>query len=99
MSHCSSSSLFFPFHPHRLTHSCFSSSHTAFSLFWCEIPFSFANFSHFVKGFGLGNGLARGSCVVGGGSLAIGPSGDGVDGRANSALRRPWMPSRALDWR
>lgn len=99
MSHCSSSSLFFPFHPHRLTHSCFSSSQIAFSFFLCEIPFSFANFSHFVKGFGLGNGLARGSCVIGGGSAATGPFEDGVEGREKSALRRAWTPSRALDWR
>lgn len=99
VSHCPSSSLFFPFHPHRLTHSCFSSSQTAFSLFRCETPFSCANFSHFVKGFGFGNGLARGSCITGGGSFATGPSGDGAEGRANSALRRAWTPSRALDWR
>lgn len=99
VAHCVSASLFFPFQPHRFTHSCFSSSHTFLSLtvFW--IPFARAKFSHFVGGLGFGSGFDRGSWVVGGGSWARGPSSEEVVGREKSEARRTWMPSRAVDWR
>jgi hypothetical protein len=99
VSHCCSTSLFLPFQPQRLTHSCFSSSQTALSFFECEIPFSAANFCHLVSGLGLGRGFARGRSVVGGGSCAAGPSGDGCVGSVKRVLRRDWTPSRAVDWR
>jgi hypothetical protein len=41
------------------------------------MPLAAAKRSHFVGGFGFGNGFVRGSWVVGGGSWARGPSGDG----------------------
>jgi hypothetical protein len=55
----------------------------------CELmPFARAKRSHCVGGLGLGRGLARGSCVIGGGSRASGPSGEGRVGRLKSAARR-----------
>lgn len=99
VSHCTSLSLFAPFQPQRLTHSCFSSSHTVLSFRFFWIPFAFANCSHLVGGFGLGRGLARGSCVVGGGRCANGPSSVEVVGREKSEAMRVCTPSRAVDMR
>lgn len=63
------------------------------------MPFAAAKRSHFVGGLGFGSGLARGSCVVGAGSWASEPSGDGWVGRAWRAAINAWMPSRAVDFR
>lgn len=71
--HCSSFSLFFPPLPHLSTHSCLSSSQTFLSFTVLLIPLADANLSHFVCGFGFGNGLARGSGVFGLGREARGP--------------------------
>lgn len=98
-NHCVSSALFLPFHPQRATHDWLSSSHTFLSR-RCEwMPFARANLSHFVGGLGFGSGLARGSCAVGAGSCASGPSGEDRVGREKSADTRSWMPSRAFAWR
>ena len=58
-----------------------------------------ANFSHFVGGLGFGKGFDRGNWVVGGGSIANGPSAEDRTGNENSDATRTWQPSRAVDWR
>lgn len=63
------------------------------------MPFAAANCSHLVGGFGFGKGFARGSSVVGAGSLATGPSSDDVVGREKRDAIRVCMPSLAVDIR
>jgi hypothetical protein len=87
-SHCVSASRFLPFHPQRGTHDCRSSSHIFLSRRWDWIPLARAKRSHFVGGLGLGRGLVRGRCVVGGGSWARGPSEEVKAGRLKSAASR-----------
>ena len=96
-NHWSSPSLFFPPRPHRLTNSCFSSSHTSRSRVLWLIPFSAANRSHFVGGFGLGRGFSRGNSVVGGGGRKTGPTDVVCVGKPNKLPRRVEVEASVSD--
>ena len=50
------------------------------------MPFFCANFSHLVGSRGLGSGLARGSGVVGGGSVTVRPMAVESLGSCNKAF-------------
>lgn len=67
-----------------------SSSNTFLSFFIFLIPFSWANFSHFVNGLGTGHFLDLGKTNVGGGSLATTHSSTRSVGNSHSSLTISW---------
>ena len=59
------------------------------------MPFSLANFSHFVSARGWGTGFSRGSAVVAAGSVMTGPSFVFSTGSANNPATSSCVASRA----
>lgn len=81
------SKFFFDLPPHLGVYFLVSSSNTIPPLFCFLMPFSLANFSHFVSGFLVGSFLLLGKTVVVGGSL-----------RVNSDFEKSWSWSSSGSW-
>lgn len=61
------------------------------------MPLTLANSCHFVNGFGLGQGLARGRIVVGAGSRTTIASSIRSVGSSHTLFSKSWVLSRVRD--